>query len=55
MKGLPVIDGVILSLTSLLAGYITLDVLLRFIQRINNAYVVFALGALIMIVGITGI
>lgn len=55
MKGLPVMDGAILLLTSLVVGYITLDGLLRIIQRVNIAYVVFALGTLIMIVGITGI
>jgi undecaprenyl-diphosphatase len=55
MNGLPVVDGVILLVTSLVVGYLTLDSLLRVIQRVNIAYVVFLLGALIIIVGISGI
>ena len=55
MNGLPVVDGLILLSTSLVIGYLTLDSLLRVIQRVNIAYVVFLLGALIIIVGISGI
>lgn len=55
MDGLSVGDGVILLVTSLVVGYLTLDSLLRVIQRVNIAYVVLGLGALIILVGISGI
>lgn len=55
MKGLPIIDGAILLLTSLVAGYLTLDGLLRIIQRVNIAYLVFVLGAIIIVVGLFGV
>jgi undecaprenyl-diphosphatase len=54
MKGLPAADGLILLLTSLVIGYLTLDGLLRVVKRINIAYLVLVLGILIVIVGLTG-
>ena len=55
MKGLPAADGVILLLTSLIVGYLTLDGLLRVIKRVNIAYLVLILGVLIIAVGLTGV
>ena len=55
MKGLPLADGAVLLLTSFVVGYLTLDGLLRAVQRINIAYVVFILGAVIILVGVSGI
>lgn len=55
MAGLPVTDGAVLLLTSLVVGYLTLDSLLRVVKRVNIAYLVFALGALIIAVGVSGI
>jgi undecaprenyl-diphosphatase len=53
--GLPFFDGVALFVTSFVVGYLTLDSVLRIIQRINIAYVVLLLGALIIIFGLSGI
>ena len=55
MRGLPMADGVILLLTSLVVGYLTLDGLLRIVRRFNIAWVVLALGLLIVGVGLSGI
>jgi len=55
MSSLPAIDGIILLLTSLIVGYLTIDGLLKVIQRVNVAYVVLFLGALIMVVGLSGL
>ena len=55
MNGLPVADGIILLLTSLGFGYLTLDVLLNVVKRVNIAYLVLALGILIIAVGLTGV
>jgi undecaprenyl-diphosphatase len=55
LKGIPAIDGMILLLTSLVVGYLTLDVLLRVIKRVNIAYLVFVLGLIIITVGLTGV
>ena len=54
MRGLPASDGIILLLTSLIVGYLTLDGLLRVIKRINIAYIVFVLGIIMIAVGLTG-
>lgn len=54
MRGLPASDGIILLLTSLVVGYLTLDGLLRVIKRINIAYLVFVLGIIMIAVGLTG-
>ena len=54
LHGLPVADAAVLFLTSLVAGYLTLDGLLRVVQKINVAYLVFILGALIIAVGLYG-
>ena len=54
LRGLPASQGFILFLTSLIVGYLTLDILLRVVKRINIAYVVFALGFLIIAVGVLG-
>ncbi|HUH79076.1 MAG TPA: undecaprenyl-diphosphate phosphatase [Methanoregula sp.] len=53
--GLAPADGAVLLLVSLVAGYLTLDGLLRVVQRVNVAYLVFVLGALIIAVGISGV
>lgn len=51
----PVADGVLLFFVSFVTGYLTLDGLLRIVQKVNMAYVVFALGAVIILVGLFGI
>ncbi|OPY37239.1 MAG: undecaprenyl pyrophosphate phosphatase [Methanoregula sp. PtaU1.Bin006] len=50
----PVPEGIILLMTSFFMGYLTLDTLLRIVQKINIAYVVLILGAFIVIIGISG-
>ena len=52
---LPVSNGVVLLLTSLFVGYLTLDILLKVIKRINIAYLVFVLGLIIITVGLIGV
>jgi undecaprenyl-diphosphatase len=51
----PITDGLILFVTSFIVGYITLDTLLRLVKKINVAYVVLALGIIIIIVGLSGV
>jgi undecaprenyl-diphosphatase len=55
MKGLPLSDGIVLLLVSLIVGYLTLDTLLKLVKKVNIAYVVLALGILIIVVGLSGI
>lgn len=55
VKGLPLSNGIVLILTSLVVGYLTLDSLLRIIQRVNIAYLVFVLGLIIIAVGLFGV
>jgi undecaprenyl-diphosphatase len=51
----PFTDGLILFVTSFVVGYITLDTLLKLVKRFNVAYVVLALGIVIIVVGLSGI
>ena len=51
----PVTDGVILLLTSFIVGYLTLDGLLKLVKKVNIAYLVLALGIIIITVGLSGI
>jgi undecaprenyl-diphosphatase len=46
---LPVIDGISLTISSFIFGYLSLDIILYFVKRINIAYLAMLLGALIMI------
>ena len=55
ITGLPVYEGLVLFLVSFIVGYLTLDGLLRVVKRVNIAYLVFILGILIIVVGLTGI
>lgn len=50
----PVTEGMILFITSFLTGYLTLDGLLRIVQKINIAYVVLLLGIFIVTIGFSG-
>lgn len=49
----PAFDGVLLSLTSFIFGYAVLYALLRILRKVNMAYVAFALGIIIIAVGLT--
>ncbi|MEI7856088.1 MAG: hypothetical protein WCH85_01135 [Methanomicrobiales archaeon] len=51
----PIADGLILFASIFIVGYLTRDYLLRLVKRFNVAYVVLALGILIIIVGLSGI
>ena len=55
MKGLPIYDGILLLLVSLIVGYLTLDILLKLVRKVNIAYVVLALGIIIIAVGLSGV
>jgi len=50
----PVSDGVLLSLSSFIFGYITLDALLKIVKKVNMAYFAFALGLVIILAGLLG-
>ena len=47
---LPVMDGISLTISSFIFGYLSLDIILSFVKRINIAYLAMLLGALIIIV-----
>jgi undecaprenyl-diphosphatase len=51
----PLMDGIILFVSSFIVGYITLDTLLKLVKRFNVAYVVLALGIIIILVGLFGV
>jgi undecaprenyl-diphosphatase len=55
LQEFPVSEGIILFLSSFVVGYLTLDALLKVVRRINIAYVVLALGIIIILVGLSGI
>ncbi len=50
----PVLDGLLLALSSFIFGYLALDALLRFVKKVNLAYVAFALGLIMIAAGLTG-
>jgi undecaprenyl-diphosphatase len=54
LSGLPVAEGITLLLASFIVGFLMLDSLLRIVQKINLAYVVLLLGAVIIAIGISG-
>jgi undecaprenyl-diphosphatase len=47
---LPVMDGISLTISSFIFGYLSLDIILSFVKRINIVYLATLLGALIIIV-----
>ena len=47
---LPVMDGISLTISSFIFGYLSLDIILSLVKRINIAYLAMLLGALIIIV-----
>ena len=51
----PIFDGMLLALSSFVFGYLTLDILLKIVRRINLAYFAFALGLLIIAAGLLGL
>jgi len=55
MTSFPITDGIVLFVASFVVGYITLDTLLKLVRRFNIAYVVLALGIVIIVVGLSGI
>lgn len=46
---LPFTDGIALSAASFVFGYLTLDIILRLVKKVNLSYVTIALGVLIII------
>jgi undecaprenyl-diphosphatase len=46
---LPVMDGIFLTISSFIFGYLSLDIILYYVKRINIAYLAMLLGALIII------
>ena len=54
LKVFPVVDGVVLALSSFIIGYLTLDTLLKAVRRVNLAYIALALGVVIVFVGLLG-
>jgi len=50
----PVADGLLLALSSLVFGYLALDAILIIVKKVNLAYVVFALGAIMLAAGLSG-
>jgi undecaprenyl-diphosphatase len=51
----PLTDGLILFASSFIAGYLTLDMLLKVVRKVNIAYVVLSLGIIIIVVGLSGV
>jgi undecaprenyl-diphosphatase len=51
----PVMEGIVLFVSSFIVGYLTLDTLLKVVRKVNIAYVVLALGIIIILVGVSGI
>jgi len=51
----PITDGLILFTTSFIVGYLTLGTLLNIVRKVNIAYVVLALGLIIIVVGLSGV
>lgn len=50
----PVTDGILLAASSFVFGYLSLDIILRVVKKTNLAYVVFALGLLMIVAGLLG-
>jgi len=51
---LPVSQGLALSASSFVFGFLTLDVVLKLARRINMAFVAFALGLVVLVAGLLG-
>lgn len=49
---LPTMDGIYLAISSFVFGYLSLDIILRFVKRVNVAYLAMLLGVLIIIVAL---
>ncbi len=54
IQSFPVLDGILLALSSLVFGYLTLDAILKVVKKVNLAYVAFALGIIIIAAGLLG-
>lgn len=52
LSSFPVYDGILLAVFSFIFGYLTLDIILRIVKKVNMAYVAFALGVIIIAVGL---
>jgi undecaprenyl-diphosphatase len=50
----PLAEGLALALASFLFGYLTIDVVLRVVKRVNLAYVCLAMGLVIIAVSLAG-
>ena len=50
----PVTDGILLALSSFVFGYLTLDIILKLVKKVNLAYVAFALGIIMAAAGLFG-
>jgi len=51
----PISDGLVIFASSFIVGYITLGTLLKVVRKVNIAYVVLALGIIIIVVGLSGV
>jgi len=54
LRVFPVVDGMMLALSSFVVGYLTLGGLLKAVRRINLAYIALGLGIVIVLVGLLG-
>ncbi len=50
----PVVDGILLALSSFVFGYLALDIILKAVKKINLAYIVFLLGIIMIAAGLLG-
>jgi undecaprenyl-diphosphatase len=48
----PITDGILLALVSLVVGYFVMDIVLKVVKKVNMAYVVFALGIIMIVAGL---
>jgi undecaprenyl-diphosphatase len=54
LAALPVTTGILILLTSFAVGYVTLGAILKVVQKVNIAALVFVLGIAIILVGLAG-
>ncbi|HTY52967.1 MAG TPA: undecaprenyl-diphosphate phosphatase [Methanomicrobiales archaeon] len=55
LLALPVADGILLTAVSFLVGYVTIDLILKIVRRVNLAYLALALGLFIIGAGVAGL
>jgi len=52
---IPIVDGLMLAISSFVFGYITIEVLIKIAHRINVASLAFIFGIMMLIFGIIGV